>query len=1434
MRKVLYIVAILLTCLLITVGMSVCFLRSANVQTTLVRLVTSELSRALGSEAHIGHIEYQFPARLRLDSLYLSDQQGDTLAYIEEAYAHFSPFALRSNTLCFRRIAVHGVKVDAHRLENGTFNYHFLIDAFASEPNTEEEPDTTTAPSLRVDIGKVELLDLDVRYDSHHIRLEELTVPQLLLVKDSIYTNAQVRHAVYNDLVKLEACELRIATLDTLMLHVDQAQYLDFQFSGDFGGRLDSLTATHLRLSHQQEELLDGDVYVSGLPNLDSTYIHANCKDLNVRPGHVQDIVSDITQRPFILPKEVWHMGTLHYQGLLQGYLSDLTLRGAFRSSVGTITTDGRLHASRNFKTVGFSGKLASRKFRLGRMLGRSEVGDIAFALTAQGGQSEQRAFHVQGQGMIHSFTYRDYTYQDLQLDVQYEDEQLTADVAIEDEHLDLSISALADLGEDKQVGGHIQLNRFEPGPLGLSEHFDDATLSFRLDGETYFSSLHDLTGYIELDSFKLVRPMLEDSIMVENLEIKLDANDSLNHRFLLTSDLLTARLEGQFDYTTLGTTFQKLGMRYLPSLFSAEQKKTILAKPSHNRFDLYLYGHQIQKMQYMLGLNWRLGNYPVLKAFVDEPQQMWGIQGYISDIQTVKQQLKDITLSSNNKDKRAELTLSAAFQGGEYILQTYAEADSIRLDLTAEGDSSQIRGGLHIASHFSRYAGKPLVDVQFYRSDILFSDSIYHIAPSAISISMADTSITIDHFHIGTTTQFVEADGVISHRSEDTLRVELGDINASYVMPYVVPEKTIIVNGNISGTAVLHDLFRQPMFACDVLLKDGGINNCVFGDAIAKVYMGESGKDIIIEGDVYRKDLHKVARVDGRVDLRKEANGYWGLEIQPDSIPLGFITHWTNGILDKIGGTASGQVKVFGVKGGTWVLAKALTHNGHFTIPFTGCTYSFSDSCYMDSTAIRFPNIHLTDEEGHPLLLNGELNHNSFKDFQFNLGLDVDHAMAIHMPDKEGEMLQGKVYASGHVQVAGDEKVVRLNADAKTVGNSRFRLSIAGPGSAADNGFITFVDHNITEQIQPEKDYSLHRTKRKTYSKLPTKFLLGLNIEGTPELLFQLVLNDKTGDMIQARGEGALRLTYDDSQGLFRLMGTYSILNGDMGFTFANTFHKNFTIGQGSTIAWNGDPADPMLDVTAKYHVTASLKDLFGDSYSTVTTGRTSIPINTCVNMKGTLANARVRFALEFPSSDEALRTQILSVINTEEMMMRQVVYLLVFGKFYTPDYMHSSQQQVGLNETYSILSSTVTGQINSWLGKLTDSFTMGFNIRADDEGASGGQRQEYEANFQIRPIPRLVINGNVGYRYNDISNRPFFGDLDVEYMITPNGKVRAKAYTHSVDKYSLKQASTIQGVGFIFRHDFNWPKIGKKEQGARNQEPGTRTEMININNKQ
>ena len=553
-------------------------------------------------------------------------------------------------------------------------------------------------------------------------------------------------------------------------------------------------------------------------------------------------------------------------------------------------------------------------------------------------------------------------------------------------------------------------------------------------------------------------------------------------------------------------------------------------------------------------------------------------------------------------------------------------------------------------------------------------------------------------------------------------------------------------------------------------------------------------------------KGAHRVAHVDG---LAEPTKGRFLIDIFPDSINIGFINHWTDGFLENIGGTASGRVTVSGEGKKVWVITRVKAHDAHLTIPFTGCTYHFSDSVFMDSTSIIFPDIHLTDDEGNPLFFNGLLTHDEyFRNFKLDLSGHCRHTLAFDFPAKAGQFMAGHVYADGDFFLEGPDYDLKFSADAMAVGKSNFRISVDGASSAADNGFITFVDHNKpdTITIAPKRHFIPKRKQAKVNDR-PSRFRLGLAIDVDPQTLFQLVINEATGDMIQARGEGSIKFTMDDATDEYKLVGTYTLNSGKMDLTVANLIHREFTIADGSQIMWNGNPEEPVLNVAAEYTVVANIKDLFGTETENLVSGRTSIPVTTVVYLSGPLSDPIMRFDLRLPKSDEVIASQVRSVINTDEMMMRQVVYLLVFGRFYTPEYM-ASNNQAAVN-TYSLLSSTITGQINNWLSKITNVFTLGFNVRADGTGADSSQ--EYEAVFSLQPIDQLVINGNFGYRYNDISNQPFFGDLDIEYLLTPNGKFRLKGYTHTVDKYSLRQATMIEGVGFVFKHDFNWTKDNK-----------------------
>ena len=1209
----------------------------------------------------------------------------------------------------------------------------------------------------------------------------------------------------------------------SMSLHVNKAQITprdlkffmkDFSgvkgvlaFSADLEGTLDSVAADNLELYYDNKRVFLGNFSAVGLPVLDKLYVDARCQDLSLSIAQIQDFVSGIQGKPFRLPPLVRRLGDMHYQGEVRGRLHDLTLHGAFRTSLGVLTTDGTCITNQDFTNAAITGKLTTKRFNLGRLLASKELGTVSLELATDWHLEAERQPYGSSDATIKEITFRKYRYKNIRLHAQFDDKYAEGSLRIKDQNIALNLEGLADFNsENHHIDALLEIDRLCPGTLQLTERYPDSELSGTARLHYLGRDIDHADIAASIDSLRL--RIGKDSTCMTTLTLTSEREDDIL-TLKLQSDYLTGSVKGNFAYTTIPVTIRKQVARYLPSLFSTAKYEKLMATPSYNDLTLYLYGHKISKIQEMLQLPVMISDEPVIKGSYNDDTQRWSLQTYIPGVLAGNVEIHDLTLTTNNNNRYAALDVSFEMDSTRFVARSQAYRDSLTLglDLNALPPSNSY-GNLDIETHILHYAGKPLIETHFWPSIFQLGDSVYHIADSRLAYCVADTSLMITNFRLLGTSQYIEADGVASPRTTDSLHIALANINAGLLMPFLLPEKAFKVGGSLTGWANLFGVFSKPIFEAEVRLDSALMCGAHIGDAVAKIELDRKTGNILIDGNV-DKGAHRVAHVDGLAEPKKSR---FLIDIFPDSIPLAFINHWTSGFLSDISGYGSGRVTVSGEGKKVWVITRVKGIDAGLTIPFTGCRYTFNDSVFMDSTSIIFPDITLRDEEGNPFYFNGKLTHDEyFRNFKLNLAGRCDHTMAINIPDKPGQFMQGKIYADGDLFIDGPDTDIMLTADAKAVGKSNFKICIDGASSAADNSFITFYDRNAKEKVEEAKGPRVlfpRRKKAAVYS-APSRFRLGLNIDIDPQTEFELVLNERTGDKIVARGDGSIKFTMDDSTDEYKLMGTYTLLSGKMGFTIGNIIRRDFTIAEGSQIIWNGDPENPVLNVTARYQVTASLKDLFGTETENLVSGRTSVPVVTAVTLTGPLDDPVMRFNIELPKSEEAIASQIKSVINTDEMLMRQVVYLLVFGRFYTPEYMRSTTASIGVNETYSLLSSTITGQINSWLSRITNVFTVGFNFRSDGEGSDA--QQEYEAVFSLQPIDRLVINGNFGYRYNDISNRPFFGDLDIEYYLTPNGKVRLKGYTHTVDKYSLRQATMIEGIGVVFKHDFNWKKNKK-----------------------
>ena len=266
-------------------------------------------------------------------------------------------------------------------------------------------------------------------------------------------------------------------------------------------------------------------------------------------------------------------------------------------------------------------------------------------------------------------------------------------------------------------------------------------------------------------------------------------------------------------------------------------------------------------------------------------------------------------------------------------------------------------------------------------------------------------------------------------------------------------------------------------------------------------------------------------------------------------------------------------------------------------------------------------------------------------------------------------------------------------------------------------------------------------------------------------------------------------------------MFGNYRINQGLYKFSLQEVIRKDFVIKDGSTITFNGPPLDANLNIQASYTVnSASLNDLIPDPSAVVQ--QPNVKVNCIMDITGIMLRPTIKLGLELPNERDEIQTLVRNYISTEEQMNMQILYLLGIGKFYTESNINGTQNS---NVMSSVISSTLSGQLNNALSQVLESnnWNFGTNLSTGDKGWTD---LEFEGILSAQLLNnRLLINGNFGYRDNPMANTNFIGDFEAEWLITRTGDIRLKAYNETNDRYYTKTNLTTQGVGIVYKKDFN-----------------------------
>ena len=267
--------------------------------------------------------------------------------------------------------------------------------------------------------------------------------------------------------------------------------------------------------------------------------------------------------------------------------------------------------------------------------------------------------------------------------------------------------------------------------------------------------------------------------------------------------------------------------------------------------------------------------------------------------------------------------------------------------------------------------------------------------------------------------------------------------------------------------------------------------------------------------------------------------------------------------------------------------------------------------------------------------------------------------------------------------------------------------------------------------------------------------------------------------------GGGELRMSYNPMDEL-RLIGRYTLNNGQMKYSLPVIPLKTFTIKDGSYIEFMGDPMNPRLNITATETAKASVS----------TNGRDGriVEFECGVIVTKTLKNMGLEFIIDAPQ-DMTVSNQ-LNTMGREERG-KLAVTILTTG-MYLAD---GNTRGFSMNNA---LSAFLQSQINNITGNALRTLDLSFGLDNVTD-ASGNMHTDYSFKFAKRLWNnrlRIIIGGKVSSGA-DVTGREntFFDNVSFEYRLN-KGPTRYMQLFYNRDSYDWLEGDIGKyGFGFIWR---------------------------------
>ena len=1409
------------------------------VQQSLASGVASVISSKLNTRVEIGRVDLGFLNRLVIDNTTIYDQGGKPMVRAARLAVRIDLLQLVEGRIRISSAQVFSTHFTLYRANAASApNFQFALDALASKDSTKAKtPLDLSVNSFIMRHCSVKYDQLDRphtpgRFNPAHLHITNIGTYIRLnaLTDDSLNVALNTLSATEQSGVKVDAmslslvaggseCRLRDLSLRLPHSHIAIAD-ITARYRRLADGKVDmgslrysalvkSASITPSDLSPVVPQLADYRNPLQLRLSASGTAKRVNVNRLQITSPSGELSASADGWYEASKPHASWSVNIhdLHSSLKILQPLSYVRLRGsASCTTSGVITTAAVVNTDAGSADVNmtlsanrhFSGTLAASDIALGTLLNDSRLGDVSASLSLSGSLPKGKRPTVTAEGEVSKFAYNGYTYSNININGSYADNTVKGSLIIDDPNISLVAQGeYADLGKGKQLVVEAQLDHFRPSVTRLTDKWGDAVFSSSITADLQASGVNDSKGVVTIGHFRMQSS--SDTCSINNLQVR-GGFDSHEHYLVMESDFGYAMLTGHFNYSSLVSSVTSQIGRHIPVI--APKNKDY---EGDNNFTLIAHLNSTKWMRPLLGVPLDIRRPLLLRTNVSDASKSMVVECeaplFIYDGATFSH--ANVNLHSHADSLICSAEVKKHQDNGDILdLSTRCNAADNLVDMSLgwlnEGKS---RGCLNATSSFGKNSqGVTYAHVVVKPSDLTIGDKTWLVKSS--DIHYTPKHIDIREFTIAHDRQHIIVNGTASASKSDSLHIDLNGIDVRYVLD-LVNFHPVDFDGSASGKALIVAPFGDMSAHADLTVRDFLFESGRMGVLSANVNWNKQESQIDIDAIANDGDDARTI-IKGYVSPKRD---YIDLGIQADSTHIDFMHSFTESFISEIDGRAVGKVRLAGPLS-TINLTGQLVVNGSAMISPLNCRYTLdNDTVTLVPDEIELKNAVIRDAYGNAGYVNGFIHHKHLTRLSYDLEVAADNLLAYDIRSFGDDTFYGTVFADGTVGIHGRSGYLRMDIDVTPRHGSTFVYNASTNDQISNQEFIKWNDvTSLIPNFSPSLNNSSSSLIPNSSSLIPNSssdMFINFNINCTPEATIRLLMDSRTNDYITMQGNGMLRATYYN-KGAFNLFGTYTLAHGTYGITIQNIIKKNFTFREGGTFVFGGNPYDATLNLQAIHTVNGvSLADLnVGNSFTNNT-----IKVNCLMNIGGIARNPQVSFDLDMPTVSSDEKQMIRSVLNSEDELNQQVVYLLGIGRFYPTGTNNSASREQSETSLamQSLLSGTISSQISSVLNTVikNDNWNFGANISTGDEGWNNA---EYEGTVNGRLLNnRLLINGQFGYRDNvNTANTNFIGDFDIRYLLMPNGNLALKVYNQTNDRYFTKSSLNTQGVGIIMKKDF------------------------------